>query len=159
MDDGRNDFDFLEGDWLVAHQRLKERLAGCTEWETFTGRCTLYKTMGGLGNFDDNIVNLPGGAYRAMAMRSFNPETRQWAIWWLDGRWPHSVDVPVVGAFEDGVGSFYCEDAHKGMPIRVRFRWSDTRTGAPHWEQAFSTDGGETWEVNWRMRFTRADKT
>lgn len=157
MNDGRNDFDFLEGEWLVTHQRLKERLAGCTEWETFPGRCTLHKTLGGLGNFDDNIVNLPSGAYRAMAMRSFDPGTKRWAIWWLDGRWPHALDVPVVGAFENGVGSFTCEDKHNGVPITVRFRWTETHTAAPHWEQAFSTDGGETWEVNWRMRFTRAN--
>lgn len=159
MNDGRNDFDFLEGDWLVAHQRLKERLSGCTEWETFTGRCTLRKTLGGLGNCDDNVINLPGGAYRAMTTRAFDPETRSWAIWWLDARWPHRVDAPMIGRFENGVGAFFCDDTLNGVPIRVRFLWTETHTAAPHWEQAFSADGGETWEVNWRMRFARPDKS
>lgn len=157
MDDGRNDFDFLEGEWLVAHQRLKERLAGCTEWETFTGSSSLRKTLGGLGNCDDNVINLPSGTYRAMTTRAFNTETRTWAIWWLDARWPHRVGDPMIGSFIDGVGTFLCEDTHNDVPILVRFLWTDGHTSAPHWEQAFSTDGGETWEVNWRMRFTRAN--
>jgi hypothetical protein len=29
-------------------------------------------------------------------------------------------------------------------------------TPTPRWEQAFSEDGGETWETNWVMDFARA---
>jgi hypothetical protein len=32
-----NGFDFLIGDWRVAHRRLKERLVGSTTWEEFGG--------------------------------------------------------------------------------------------------------------------------
>ena len=34
---GVHDFDFLFGDWQVHHRRLKERLAGSTEWIEFDG--------------------------------------------------------------------------------------------------------------------------
>ncbi|HJQ37589.1 MAG TPA: DUF1579 domain-containing protein, partial [Thermoanaerobaculia bacterium] len=53
----------------------------------------------------------------------------------------------------DGVGHFEGDDHHEGTPVRVRFTW----TQEPRWEQAFSTDGGATWETNWIMRFTRAE--
>lgn len=151
-----HDFDFLVGDWNVAHSRLQERLAGSDDWQTFAGTCSMRKLMGGFGNIDDNALHLPAGFYQAVGMRSFNPATRQWAIWWLDGRNPHTLDVPVVGAFADGVGEFLADDQHNGQPVRVRFRWSETHTANPRWEQAFSPDGGANWEVNWRMRFTRA---
>jgi hypothetical protein len=43
----------------------------------------------------------------------------------------------------------------QGRPIVVRFTWSSiTPTGA-RWEQAFSPDGGRTWEKNWIMTMTR----
>jgi len=150
-----HDFDFLIGSWRVAHQRLRERLAGNDEWQEFDGTCTMHTLLDGRGNVDDNVLNLPGGAYRAVGLRSFDAATRQWAIWWLDARNPHIIDTPVVGSFEDGVGSFFADETFNGKPIRVRFRWSDTRTPTPHWEQAFSPDGGTTWEVNWKMRFVR----
>jgi hypothetical protein len=38
----------------------------------------------------------------------------------------------------------------------VRFLWTRTDTESPRWEQAFSDDGGRTWETNWEMDFTRA---
>ena len=43
-------------------------------------------------------------------------------------------------------------------PILVRFIWSGVTTATPRWEQAFSDDGGRTWETNWVMDFTRADE-
>ena len=107
------------------------------------------------GNVEDNVINVPGGSYRAAAFRSYDPRTDAWSIWWLDARDPHTLDVPVVGSFIDGEGTFVAHDTLGGRPIVVRFRWLDTRTGAPLWEQAFSRDDGQTWEINWTMRFHR----
>jgi hypothetical protein len=155
----QHDFDFFLGDWRVSHRRLRERLVGKDEWQTFDGTCSVRSLLGGLGNVDDNVLNLPAGAYRAVSLRSFDTRTRRWAIWWLDGRQPHSIDVPVVGGFEQGVGVFLADDVINGQAVRVRFRWLDTGGTTPCWEQAFSPDGGQTWEVNWTMRFDRVTTT
>jgi hypothetical protein len=40
-------------------------------------------------------------------------------------------------------------------PSRVRSIWTPETRAACRWEQAFSPDGGRTWE-NWTMKFTRA---
>ena len=152
---GERDFDFLAGEWFVRHRRLKERLAGCREWEEFDGRCAMRPLLGGQANADDNWLDLPAGAYRAATLRSYDPLTRRWSIWWLDGREPHSLGVPVVGGFEGGTGLFFADDHLRGRPVRVRFRWTRTGTASPHWEQAFSPDGGLTWEINWTMAFSR----
>jgi predicted enzyme related to lactoylglutathione lyase len=153
--DRPTDFDFFVGEWDVHHQRLKERLRGSTEWEHFPGRTSVQQLLGGRGNVDDNLLELPGGTYRAATVRSFDPATQTWSIWWLDGRNPGSLDVPVVGRFEGGVGTFLANDSLDGKPIMVRFRWSTPAPDAPRWEQAFSTDEGATWETNWVMEFTR----
>jgi hypothetical protein len=63
----------------------------------------------------------------------------------------------VVGSFEGATGVFEGDDMFKGRPIRVRFTWSRVDTDSPRWEQAFSDDGGETWEPNWEMDFARAE--
>ena len=150
-----NDFDFFIGSWRVAHRRLKQRLAGCSQWTEFAGTTVVHKVLGGLGNIDDNTLDLPGDAYRAVTLRSFNSATGQWSIWWLDGRDPGQLDTPVVGHFDAGVGVFHANDTLDGKPIRVRFLWTLPQPDQPRWEQAFSNDAGATWETNWSMDFTR----
>ena len=149
-------FDFQRGTWTVRHRRLKQRLAGCREWEAFDGTCEQRPILGGAGNVEDNLLHISTGSYRAIALRSWDPATARWAIWWLDSRAPHALDVPVVGRFEAGVGSFYAEDVLDGVPVRLRFLWLRTDTPTPRWEQALSADGGATWETNWTMDFERA---
>ncbi|MDP1874530.1 DUF1579 domain-containing protein [Phenylobacterium sp.] len=155
LDDGRQDFDFLVGRWTIRHRRLNARLAGCGGWTEFDGTCVMRKAMRGLGNMDDNQVDLPEGAYAAVTVRRFDPARRRWSIWWLDSRYP-DIDPPVHGAFTDGEGLFLGDDVFQGRPIKVRFLWSAITPVSCEWRQAFSEDGGATWETNWEMRFTRA---
>ncbi len=152
---GPDDWAFLVGRWNVRHHRLKDRLVGSTEWQDFNGTCENWPLMGGLGNVDDNLLELPAGTYRGVGVRAFNAETRQWSIWWIDSRIAN-IDPPVRGGFKDGTGVFIGSDTHKGTPVTVRFRWSELTGDTAKWDQAFSTDGGKTWETNWRMEFTRA---
>ena len=149
------DFDFIIGHWRVQHRRLDARLCGCSAWTEFTGLSSTQKILGGFGNVEDNLLELPEGSYRAAAIRAFDAASGQWSIWWLDARHPRSLDVPVVGRFSNGVGLFFAEDVFDGRPIKVRFTWSVPQPDSPRWEQAFSVDGGVSWETNWTMEFTR----
>lgn len=150
------DFDFLMGSWQVQHHRLKERLAGCCEWEHFEGTSTTRPTLGGNGNLEDNVIHLPEGTYRACAIRAFDVKRGVWSIWWLDGRHLERIDVPVIGRFDRGVGTFLADDTYQGRPIIVRFLWSEISERSCQWQQAFSADSGKTWEPNWIMNFSRS---
>lgn len=153
--DGRDDFDFLAGRWSVAHRRLRRRLVGDTVWEEFGGECESRPIIGGLGNVDDYVIDLPAGRYRAAALRVFDPAAGRWSIWWVDGR-TACLEPPVHGRFAAGVGTFTGADAVDGRPILVRFIWSEITARSARWDQAFSADAGVTWEANWTMRFARA---
>lgn len=151
---GRHAFAFQTGAWSVRHRKLRERFVGSDDWITFDGACRAWEVLGGDGNVEDNFLDDPGGAYRAAAFRRRNPANGEWSISWFDAR-RHSLDPPVVGRFENGVGRFYGDDHLDGHPIKVRFVWSDIGPRSARWEQAFSPDGGQTWEVNWVMQFQR----
>lgn len=153
--DPRRDWAWLEGSWDVWHRRLRERLVGSDDWQEFAGRSAFWHTLDGVGNVDDNLLELPDGTYRGLSLRSFDPARAQWSIWWLDARNPARIEPPVTGGFDGGVGTFTGRDTHKGTPIIMRFRWRDLHTPRPWWEQAFSTDEGATWEINWTNYFTR----
>lgn len=154
--DAPKDFDFVIGDWTVKHRRLKQRLQGCNEWIEFDGESSTRRTLGGFGNLEDNLLHFPEGAFRAVALRSYNQQTKKWSIWWLDGRFPDALDVPVVGEFHHGVGLFFAKDTLNGVPITVRFTWIASDPQQPRWEQAFSADNGASWETNWTMQFSPA---
>ena len=149
------DFDFQIGSWNVMHRRLKERLVGCTQWEEFRGTSTMATILGGNGNVEDNLLEISTGTYRAVALRSFDPALGKWAIWWLDSRAPHQLDVPVIGDFTNGTGTFLANDTIGVTAVLVRFLWLRTDTPAPRWEQAMSIDNGTSWETNWTMDFAR----
>jgi hypothetical protein len=155
MIDHARDFDVLVGTWRVHHRRLKARLAGSHDWVEFDGTSRLWATLDGHGNVDDNFIGLPGDPYRAMTIRGYDPKTQTWAIWWLDARNPHKIEPPVFGNFHNGIGTFEGDDTFEGRPIKVRFIWSILNADTARWEQAFSPDGGKSWETNWVMDFTR----
>jgi hypothetical protein len=135
----------------------EERLANNHEWIEFEGTSVVQKLLGGYGTVDDNVIEFPGGAWRGAGLRSFDSKSGQWSIWWLDSRMPLGpLNPPVRGSFRDGVGTFVADDTFIGKPIRVRFVWSEITPSSCHWEQAFSTDGGVSWETNWVMDFKRA---
>jgi hypothetical protein len=156
--DGVNAFDTRPGNWKVRHRRLKERLAGSTEWVDFEGVQTWWPTLGGLGNLDDNVLAMPSGPYNGVTLRAYDPQTDQWSIWWLDGRNPHGdLEPPMKGRFVNGSATFYADDTLRGKPIKVRFIWSNLTPTSAHWEQAFSPDGGVTWETNWLSDFSKTE--
>lgn len=159
VDAHTRDWQWLVGNWDVWHRRLKKRLAGSDEWEEFTGKSALWLAMGGLGTIDDNILDLPGGVYRGLTVRAYDPASGRWSIWWLDSRNPAQLDAPVHGRFDGDSAQFVGPDTFKGRPILMRFRWLDIHSRRPHWEQAFSPDDGKSWEVNWENFFTRTAAT
>jgi hypothetical protein len=147
------DFNFIMGDWHVKHRRLKDILNDGEQWIEFNGLSSAVNTLGGFGNVEDVQLNFPDSTVRAKAIRSYNHETQQWSIWWLDGRNPSALDTPVVGKFSKGIGRFYADEVYNDTAIKVRFIWDSTVPEKPRWEQAFSKDNGQTWETNWIMRF------
>lgn len=144
------DFDFLIGDWTIANEKLAARFAGSTEWIHFPAVTTCRKILNGSGNVDEML--LLDSDFVGVSLRVFNPADGLWSIHWVDND-RHRVLPPIVGKFENGVGSFYGDEEHEGRTVLARFRWT-SESRAARWEQAFSADGGETWETNWVMKFT-----
>jgi hypothetical protein len=148
-----NDFDFLIGTWDVANRRLKERLNGCTEWEEFPGVSTGRPIFGGGGNMDE--IDFPTMGFSGLTLRLYDPERDEWSLYWSSSR-SAAIEAPVVGRFDGDRGEFFADETLDGTPIRVRFVWSGITPESAKWEQAFSIDGGEKWETNWIMDFTRS---
>jgi hypothetical protein len=154
--DGRHDFDFLYGSWHIRNERLVDRLQGSAAWETFDAVGVIRPILGGTGNLDEYATShWPG--FEGLSLRVFDPATRLWSIYWADNA-SGAVKPPTVGRFEGARGDFHGDEVIDGRDIKVHFVWADVDTAHPTWTQAFSADGGQTWEINWRMKLTRIDR-
>jgi hypothetical protein len=147
-----HDFCFLDGEWTVTHRRLRERLLGCTEWETFTAGCRHESWCGGVVSVDE--FDFPTTQSKGCSIRNLDVAAQRWTIHWTTSR-IGALLPPVRGGFDGDRGEFYGPDTEGGTHVLARYVWSGRTSGVPRWEQAYSTDGGRTWETNWIMEFTR----
>jgi hypothetical protein len=152
---GAHGFDFFFGSWLVRNRRLKQRLAGSNEWEEFDATSECQPILGGTGN-QDEFLSAYWPDFIGMSLRLFDPQTQQWSIYWISNQ-NMVLQPPVIGKFSGSEGIFDGPDEFNGKPIVVRYIWSRIDTSTPRWEQAFSSDQGKTWEINWIMDFQRAN--
>ena len=147
-----HDFDFLQGTWRVRNRRLRAILSGSDDWQEFETKVESRPLLGGRGNMDTyEGVDLE---LSAVAFRLLDPATDEWWIYWANGR-SGRLDPPVIGRMTGDEGTFFGDDVYDDQPIRVRFVWRKVSDDAAEWAQAFSTDGGTTWETNWTMSFAR----
>jgi hypothetical protein len=150
--DGAGDFDFLVGSWDVRQRRRRRWLEGCDDWDEFASTSQCWSLFDGAANVDE--LRVPERGFTGLSLRLLDPARGQWSIYWASSR--TGVLFPAVsGRFRDGTGLFYGDDAYEGRDVRVRFTWSGITAVSARWEQAFSADGEQTWEVNWIMELTR----
>jgi hypothetical protein len=152
--DGQHDFDFEFGLWKTHLSRRLAPLTGSTIWVDYEGTTKVSKVWNGRANLVELEVDGPKGHLEALSLRLYNPDTHQWSLNFASSA-GGSMATPAVGEFKNGRGEFYDQETLNGRAILVRFIISDITADSCHFEQAFSDDGGKTWEVNWIATDTR----
>jgi hypothetical protein len=152
--DGQHDFDPLIGSWKYHLKRRLHPLTGSDTWVESEGTGACYKVWDGRAELDTIAVDGPTGHIEGLTLRTYNPQSHQWSLYWANSK-DGTVVPPQIGQFKDGRGEFYAQDTFSGKSIFVRFVWTGMTTSSPHFEQSFSDDGGKTWEVNWITDQTR----
>jgi len=153
--DGSHDFDFDFGTWKTHSSRLLHPLTGSHDWVEMEGVTVVTKVWDGRANLAEYRATGPAGVVELLALRIYNPRSHQWSINFATPNVGTLGAVPGIGEFRNGRADFYDREAINGRAVLVRFSiWGVTANEARS-EQAFSADGGKTWEVNWITRYTR----
>ena len=152
--DGQHDFDFEIGTWRTQLKRLVHPLSGSDDWAEYEGVTTVRKVWDGRANLVELVADGPAGHFEGLNLRLYNPQSRQWSLNFASSR-GGALTEPTIGGFVDGIGTFYDQELFDGRAVFVRFVITPVDPDAIHFEQAFSTDGGKTWEVNWLATDTR----
>ena len=152
--DGQHDFDFEIGLWKTHVRRLQHPLTGSTTWVDYDGTTAVHKVWDGRANLVELEVSGPAGHIEALSLRLYNPAARQWSLNFANAS-SGTLAQPTIGAFSNGRGEFYDQETVGDRAVLVRFIITPLRSDQTHFEQAFSADGGKTWELNWIADDTR----
>jgi hypothetical protein len=152
--DGQHDFDFEIGSWKTHVSRLLKPLTGSTTWVEYDGTTVVRKVWEGRANLVELDVDGPAGHIEGLSLRLYNPESRQWNLNFSNSK-VGTLSPPSIGEFKNGRGEFLSQETLDGRDILVRFVISDITANSVRFEQAFSADGGKTWEPNWIAVDTR----
>lgn len=154
--DGQKDFDWEIGTWTTKVKVRRNPLSGtAADWAEYEGTSVVKPLLDGRANFVELSVAGPKGKIEGGSLRLYNPTARQWSLNYASAR-GGVLTAPVFGGF-DGKrrGTFYGQDVMEGRTILVRFIVTQVSPREARFEQAYSTDGGQTWEDNWIAVDTR----
>jgi len=152
--DGQHDFDFEIGTWKTHLRRLVHPLTRSSHWVELQGTSVVRKIWEGRANLVELEVDGPEGHIEGLSLRLYHPQSHQWSLNYANSA-AGTFGQPTVGEFKNGRGEFFDQEIYNGRMILVRNVWSDITPDSCRFEQAFSDDGGKTWEVNWIAVDTR----
>lgn len=155
--DGQHDFDFEIGTWKTHLKRLQHPLSGSSSWVEYDGTTVVRRIWDGRANLVELEVTGPAGHIEGLSLRLYNPASHQWSLNFSNSA-GGTLGIPAIGEFNQGRGEFYDQETLGARAILVRFVISDITPSSCHFEQAFSADGGRTWEVNWIATDTRVSE-
>lgn len=155
--DGQHDFDFEIGKWKTHLKRRLRPLTGSTTWVEYEGTTVVRRVWEGRANLVELAVDGPAGHIEGLSLRLYNPHSRQWSLNFSNSA-GGTLSPPTIGEFRNGRGEFFSQETLNGRAIRVRFVIFDITPTSCRFEQAFSDDGGKTWEVNWIATDTRLEE-
>ncbi|HEY1605783.1 MAG TPA: hypothetical protein VGF77_09325 [Allosphingosinicella sp.] len=152
--DGRHDFDFHFGIWTTHIARRAHPLSGSDAMVRLTGTVAVRKVWDGAAQLEEIEADGPAGHWEGMSLFLYNPASRQWSQSFI-GAASGTLGAPLVGSFANGEGRLYAQDVFKDRAILVRGTWSGISADACRYEEAYSTDGGRTWETEFSASLIR----
>ncbi|MGB6688033.1 MAG: hypothetical protein WBE76_09355 [Terracidiphilus sp.] len=152
--DGQHDFDFNFGTWKTQIKRRLDPLTGSTTWIELSGTVTVRKVWNGRGQLEEIEADGPNGHWEGLTLFLYNPQSHQWSQIYAN-RKDGILNPPSIGEFKNGRGELFDQEMFNGRAVLLRVVWSDIAPDSHHFEEAFSDDGGKTWEPNFVATLTR----
>jgi hypothetical protein len=152
--DGQHDFDFNVGTWKTHITRLQHPLTGSKRWIEINGTVVVRKVWDGRAQLEEIDADGSTGHLDGLTLFLYNPQSHQWSLNFANSK-DGALAPPSIGEFKNGRGEFFDQETFNGRAIQVRIVWSDITPNSHRFEQAFSSDGGKTWEPNFIAVLTR----
>jgi hypothetical protein len=152
-----HDFDWNFGTWKTHIRRLLHPLSRSTQWVAYDGVVTVRPLLGGAANVEEVEADGPSHI-ELLDVRTFDPRSQQWIENQAYGA-TGALGQPAFGTFANGRGVFHDVETFNGRSVLVRQMFFDIAPSSYAFEQSFSSDGGRTWEPNFRAHLERTSSS
>lgn len=152
--DPRRDFDFETGTWTIDVMRLARPLSGSKTWVHPRGFVHIVRKLWDGASLAQLEATKPEPHFLGLMLRMYDAKSQKWSVYWGSAD-NGALDPPLIGNFANGRGEFQNHEIVDGRDVRVRVVYSSITQTSFRTEQAFSADGGKTWEANLIQTFTR----
>jgi hypothetical protein len=151
-----HDFDWEIGTWSTEVRVRRNPMTGeAPQWVEYAGTSVVKPLLDGRANFVELSVAGASGKIEGGSLRLYGSQSGRWSLNYANLR-NGLLTSPVHGSFNaNGRGLFYGQDTLDGRTILVRFVITKVSANEARFEQAYSADGGITWEDNWIAVDTR----
>lgn len=135
-DQPERQFDFWLGEW------------NCTWGEDGKATNHVVHILG------DKIIqeNFSSPDLQGMSVSSYVPNRGLWCQTWVDN---NGTYLDFTGKFEDGKMVLVRDALFQGQVIKQRMVWYNIEESQFDWNWERSDDGGETWQVQWQIKYKR----
>lgn len=155
--DGSHDFDFNLGTWHTHIRRLLNPLSRSNQWVSYDGTVSVRNALGGAASIEEVEANGPEHL-ELLSVRLYNAQSHQWSAYFTSSK-EGTLTTPMFGSFNGGRGVFYDQELFNGRMILDRQTFFDITPSSYAFEQAFSDDGGKTWQPNFTAKLTRLSRS
>jgi len=129
-------FDFWLGEW------------NCTWGEDGKGTNHVLRIM------DDKVIqeNFSAPELKGMSVSVYDTERNLWCQTWVDNSGSY---LDFTGGFNDGKMILSRDAVVRGEARKQRMVWYNIETDQFDWNWERSDDGGNTWRVQWQIKYKR----
>jgi len=129
-------FDFWLGEW------------DCTWGEDGKGTNHVLHIM------DDKVIqeNFSAPELKGMSVSVYDPERKFWCQTWVDNSGSY---LDFTGGFENGKMILSRDAIVRGETCKQRMVWYNIEADQFDWNWERSDDGGNTWHVQWQIKYKR----
>ena len=139
-------FNFWEGTWNATWPEGDQLGKGTNELTWIMGGKVLQE------NFQ--ILEGQSKGFIGGSLSVFQPRTNTWRQAWADNQGGY---FDFIGAFDGDKRIFKTHPREvNGQVIVQRMVFYEIQKDSFKWDWELSNDGGETWNLNWRINYTRA---
>lgn len=127
-------------------------------WEGGKGTNLIEKKLNGRviqENFEATEGNFKG--YLGTSISTFNPRDGKWHQAWADSNGGY---IDLIGIMDGNTRIFQMRNPRKlsnGKESVSRMRFYNITDDSFTWDWEASIDGGETWNLSWRINYTRVE--